>query len=666
MGKQGRKNLLLLDNAPSHPDVALNNVDLKFFPPNTTSRFQPIDQGITQAVQRKYRKRQLKEFCRNWRTTKARRPPKVQLSCRPIFWSINRAQQQWPVVTGWRNSERVFIDCAKSRRLLLRYSGKLMKRYGAQFDQSGTKGAWMCGMVEVTITSLAFLKKIFSGTRSDGRNFLLNMHFDKERTSGEEEPERRDEVEEAAGDQEEAAESWHLRMSSSDSESEEEEPERRDESEPEVMREADPDDPERVRLDDSLVNEIITWPRSEVEHVVAVAYKEGMYVGNVKEVLENGNLMLETRNPLAAFRRAYQRQLKAVGQGTILPLHKLRVAWDCFSQLLAIEWDAVFKCAEYVFDSSNAALFEKLRGDTPILVEFLHGVCRAEGNRIPDDVSALVIDMMDRVSLPFRHKHDNSVYPLPEEEFVGIFVLPNHATCPWESVFEILISRFNRAPRVVVCDNACRLHQDCLNSGTESDYKSDAKGQTWRSQKAMKKMFMEYMKPMMAKLNWLLTRKSARPGERQQQTPPTRSAPALAPPAGSVATAVGRALSVVYNTGTVPQDQRTSPQGNSGIPLGHPGRGGSSATANRLPRKYLGERVRAIVPEIFSIQDLITNNTYGTHGYGQLNSNALEAIYELLAAMEDTATSPEDRQFRRTVNTCINKKAKSTRFHKKE
>ncbi|CAH1277648.1 Hypp9741 [Branchiostoma lanceolatum] len=84
----------------------------------------------------------------------------------------------------------------------------------------------------------------------------------------------------------------------------------------------------------------------------------------------------------------------------------------------------------------------------------------------------------------------------------------------------------------------------------------------------------------------------------------------------------------------------------------------SSATANRLPWKDLGERVRVIVPEIFSIQDLITNNTYWTNGYGQLNSNTLEAIYEHLAAMEDTATSPGDRQFHRTVNTYINKKAK--------
>ncbi|CAH1248551.1 Hypp8236 [Branchiostoma lanceolatum] len=50
---------------------------------------------------------------------------------------------------------------------------------GEYVDLFGTKGARMFGTVEVTITSPALQKKIFSGTRSDGRNFL---HFDKVRT----------------------------------------------------------------------------------------------------------------------------------------------------------------------------------------------------------------------------------------------------------------------------------------------------------------------------------------------------------------------------------------------------------------------------------------------------------------------------------------------------
>ncbi|CAH1241537.1 TIGD4 [Branchiostoma lanceolatum] len=62
MGQQGRKILLFADNAPSHPNVSLRNIELKFFPPNTTSRLQPMDQGIIQTVKLKYRKLQLNKI----------------------------------------------------------------------------------------------------------------------------------------------------------------------------------------------------------------------------------------------------------------------------------------------------------------------------------------------------------------------------------------------------------------------------------------------------------------------------------------------------------------------------------------------------------------------------------------------------------------------------
>ncbi|XP_066285252.1 uncharacterized protein [Branchiostoma lanceolatum] len=397
------------------------------------------------------------------------------------------------------------------------------------------------------------------------------------------------------------------------------------------------------------------------------------------------HLMLEARNPLAAFHRAYQRQVGALGQGDVLPLHKMRLAWDSFSHLLDIDWRTSFKCpvceqhpdviicdgtslgfrkdlityessretqqssleikgsdhkervflpipgsrvflsqfagvsqsqkkkgkarrpsalsaqqyrelvsslsdfphlaslatllkrlsrngshriapdpykkflgelakngplcgmlqidhspreghtkeivhravtnALAIFDSVNAAHLQKLRSDAPILADFLFEVYKAEGNRIPEDVSALVKDIMDRVSLPFKDKHDGSVYPPPEEEdtFGGYSFFPNlplvrgqakyakdaqrrprlrkcrdpsqrcnkmygghpslspgiftafcqHGVCYGFTIlkshesprhpFEILIGRFNRAPRVIVYDNACRLHQYCLN-----------------------------------------------------------------------------------------------------------------------------------------------------------------------------------------------------------
>ena len=55
------KALLLLDNAPSHPDVKTlvsSNGSIKalFLPPNTTALFQPMDQGVIEALKRRYRK----------------------------------------------------------------------------------------------------------------------------------------------------------------------------------------------------------------------------------------------------------------------------------------------------------------------------------------------------------------------------------------------------------------------------------------------------------------------------------------------------------------------------------------------------------------------------------------------------------------------------------
>lgn len=63
MRRQNRKVLLFIDNAPSHPaDFELSNVTVKFFPPNTTSHLQPLDQGVIRAFKAHYRKRILQEL----------------------------------------------------------------------------------------------------------------------------------------------------------------------------------------------------------------------------------------------------------------------------------------------------------------------------------------------------------------------------------------------------------------------------------------------------------------------------------------------------------------------------------------------------------------------------------------------------------------------------
>ncbi|GFR60191.1 tigger transposable element-derived protein 6 [Elysia marginata] len=50
MKQQNRHVLLFLDNAPAHPTKQFSNVKLQFFPANTTSVLQTLDEGVIQAV----------------------------------------------------------------------------------------------------------------------------------------------------------------------------------------------------------------------------------------------------------------------------------------------------------------------------------------------------------------------------------------------------------------------------------------------------------------------------------------------------------------------------------------------------------------------------------------------------------------------------------------
>lgn len=64
MKLQKRNILLFLDNATSHPHIELSNVKLIFFPAQTTSILQPLDQGVIQAAKLNYRKRVMTRLCR--------------------------------------------------------------------------------------------------------------------------------------------------------------------------------------------------------------------------------------------------------------------------------------------------------------------------------------------------------------------------------------------------------------------------------------------------------------------------------------------------------------------------------------------------------------------------------------------------------------------------
>ena len=53
---EGRKIVLIIDNCPAHPNVDnLKAIQLVFLPPNTTSKTQPVDQGVIRALKAFYR-----------------------------------------------------------------------------------------------------------------------------------------------------------------------------------------------------------------------------------------------------------------------------------------------------------------------------------------------------------------------------------------------------------------------------------------------------------------------------------------------------------------------------------------------------------------------------------------------------------------------------------
>lgn len=56
MANQGRKVILFMDNATCHPRLTLSNVKLAWFPPNTSSHTQPMDQGVIYTFKCHYRR----------------------------------------------------------------------------------------------------------------------------------------------------------------------------------------------------------------------------------------------------------------------------------------------------------------------------------------------------------------------------------------------------------------------------------------------------------------------------------------------------------------------------------------------------------------------------------------------------------------------------------
>ena len=54
--KEGREIVLFVDNCPAHPSIDnLVSTELIFLPPNTTSKLQPMDQGVIRSLKGRYK-----------------------------------------------------------------------------------------------------------------------------------------------------------------------------------------------------------------------------------------------------------------------------------------------------------------------------------------------------------------------------------------------------------------------------------------------------------------------------------------------------------------------------------------------------------------------------------------------------------------------------------
>ena len=97
--RQRRKVALIIDNCPAHPKLkGLKAVKLIFLPPNTTSRTQPMDQGVIRALKHYYRNQVVRKQLRA-----IDRKEEVKINVLDALYFL---QQAWHSVT-----QRTIVNC---------------------------------------------------------------------------------------------------------------------------------------------------------------------------------------------------------------------------------------------------------------------------------------------------------------------------------------------------------------------------------------------------------------------------------------------------------------------------------------------------------------------------------------------------------------------------
>ena len=93
--------LLLVDNCSAHPEVQdLKSINLQFLPPNTTSKLQPMDQGIIRSLKAHYRNHLIRRYISHYDENN-KTLPKIS-----VLDAMTMVAKAWEAVT-----EATIVNC---------------------------------------------------------------------------------------------------------------------------------------------------------------------------------------------------------------------------------------------------------------------------------------------------------------------------------------------------------------------------------------------------------------------------------------------------------------------------------------------------------------------------------------------------------------------------
>lgn len=187
MGKQNRKILLFIDNCSAHDIPPLKYVTVKFLPANTTSKLQPLDQGIIKNFKTFYRKEIVREIIAGIEDGK-----KTSIT---MLHAVRMADKAWKNV-----SRETIVNCFKSCGFSKNSSEQTEEEFVDPFSISEEEWRVICKNLKISTDEISF--ELFAhfdddvtvcGTPTDNDIIASVSQSTHDKNSDEEEEEEKEE-----------------------------------------------------------------------------------------------------------------------------------------------------------------------------------------------------------------------------------------------------------------------------------------------------------------------------------------------------------------------------------------------------------------------------------------------------------------------------------------